>query len=411
MRGPVSLSKAVFLPMAADSSLIYLDNHATTRCDPRVVDAMIPYLVDEYGNAGSVNHSFGHRAKDAVEDARKRIARAIGAEPREVIFTSGATESNNLALRGTAARRAGKGRHIISVQTEHSSVLGPLRELAEHGFEVTLLPVQAAPKPDAGLLDPDRLDEAIRADTILVSVMLANNEIGAIQPLALLAGRCRERGVLLHTDATQALGKIPFEVDALGVDLLSASAHKIYGPKGVGMLYVRGGANPRRLEPMIHGGGQENHLRSGTLNVPGIVGFATALDLCLAEMPEESERLRQLRQRLFDHFSRLPGVALNGPSLERPQMRLPGNLNLSFSRVDGETLMLLVPQVAVSSGAACSSSEPDPSHVLQSLGLSAEAVRSSIRFGLGRFTTADEIDQAADLFRAAIERLRRVAGD
>ncbi len=396
--------------MIADFRPIYLDNHATTRCDPRVVDAMMPFFLNEYGNAGSVHHQYGHRAKDAVEDARRRIAQAIGAAPREIIFTSGATESNNLALHGTAARRAGKGRHIISVQTEHSSVLGPLRELGQQGFEITLLPVRSAPRPDAGRLDPEVLVRAIRPDTILVSVMLANNEIGVIQPLAELSAICRQRGIVLHTDATQALGKIPVDVDTLGVDLLSGSAHKIYGPKGVGMLYVRGGANPRRLEPMIHGGGQENHLRSGTLNVPGIVGFAAALDLCLAEMPEESKRIGQLRQRLFERLNCLPGVALNGPTLELPEMRLPGNLNLSFSRVDGETLMLLVPQVALSSGAACSSTEPDPSHVLQALGLGAEAVRSSIRFGLGRFNTAEEIDRAADLLAEAIERLRGVAG-
>lgn len=395
--------------MTADSRPIYLDNHATTRCDPRVVEAMMPFFLDDYGNAGSVHHQFGHRAKEAVEESRRRIAQAIGAAPREIIFTSGATESNNLALLGTAARRSGKGRHIVSVRTEHSSVLGPLKELGQRGFEITLLPVQPAPRPDAGRLEPDVLARAIRPDTILVSVMLANNEIGVIQPLAELSAICRQRGVALHTDATQALGKIPVEVDALGVDLLSGSAHKIYGPKGVGMLYVRGGANPRRLEPTIHGGGQENHLRSGTLNVPGIVGFAAALDLSLAELAEESRRVGELRQRLFERLSRLPGVALNGPSLELPDMRLSGNLNLSFSRVDGETLMLLVPQVAVSSGAACSSSEPDPSHVLQALGLGTEAVRSSIRFGLGRFNTADEIDLAADLFAAAIERLRGVA--
>lgn len=395
--------------MISDSQPIYLDNHATTRCDPRVVDAMMPFFLDDYGNAGSVHHQFGHRAKDAVDDARRRIAQAIGASPREVVFTSGATESNNLALHGVAARRSGKGRHIISVQTEHSSVLGPLRELGQRGFEITLLPVRPALRTDAGWLDPDALAEAIRPDTILVSVMLANNEIGVIQPLAELAAICRQRGVALHTDATQALGKIPVDVNALGVDLLSASSHKIYGPKGVGLLYVRGGANPRRLEPMIHGGGQENHLRSGTLNVPGIVGFAAALDLCLVEMPEEAARLRQLRQRLYDRLNRLSDVVLNGPSLERPEMRLPGNLNLSFSRVDGETLMLLVPQVAVSSGAACSSTEPDPSHVLQALGLDAEQARSSIRFGLGRFNTDAEIERAADLLVAAIERLRSVA--
>jgi len=396
--------------MTADSRPIYLDNHATTRCDPRVVEAMLPFFLDDYGNAGSVHHQFGHRAKDAVEDARRRVARAIGAAPREMIFTSGATESNNLALHGAAARRSGKGRHIISVRTEHSSVLGPLGELGRQGYEITLLPVRPAPQPDAGRLDPDALARAIRPDTILVSVMLANNEIGVVQPLAELSAICRQRGVALHTDATQALGKIPVDVDALGVDLLSGSAHKIYGPKGVGMLYVRGGANPRRLEPMIHGGGQENHLRSGTLNVPGIVGLAAALDLCLAEMAEEVHRVGRLRQRLFDRLNRLPGVALNGPSLALPEMRLPGNLNLSFSHVDGETLMLLVPQVAVSSGAACSSTQPDPSHVLQALGLGAEAVRSSIRFGLGRFNTAEEIDRAADLLAAAIERLRGVAG-
>lgn len=387
-------------------SVIYLDNHATTRCDPRVVEAMLPFFTEHYGNAGSITHRLGYRAKEAVDDARERVAAAIHAGSREVIFTSGATESNNLAIRGTAGRRQRHGRHIVSVQTEHSSVLGPLEALQRHGFEITLLPVQPQGRPKAGQVDVDRLDSVLRDDTILVSVMLANNEIGVIQPLAEISEICRRRGIPLHTDATQAVGKIPVDVDALGVDLMSFSAHKVYGPKGVGALYVRGGANPRRLEPIIEGGGQENHLRSGTLNVPGIVGFAVALELCLKEMPEAMPRLRHLRDRLFAGLCELGGVSLNGPALEPPELRLPGNLNVSFTHIDGESLMLLTPEIAVSSGAACSASDPEPSHVLRALGLSHEQVRGSIRFGLGRFNTEGDIDRAVEVIAAAVERLR-----
>jgi cysteine desulfurase len=389
---------------------IYLDNHATTRVDPRVMDAMLPYFTVVYGNAGSTTHSFGMEAKKAVDAAREKIALAIGAKPGEVIYTSGATESNNLAICGVAEKLASKGRHLISVATEHPSVLGPLEKLGRRGFEITLLPVIPARDDRAGSIRIEQLAESMRADTILVSVMLANNEIGVIQPLAEIGQLCIERGVLLHCDATQAVGKIPVDVAQLHVDLMSFTAHKIYGPKGIGALYVRRGDPPVRLESLIDGGGQESGLRSGTLNVPGIVGFARALDLCLMEMPDEQIRLCRLRDRLFQGLtSAISGISLNGPSLKVTDLRLPGNLNVSIDLVDGESLLMNIEDLALSSGSACTSAEPEPSHVLRALGLSEELVRGSIRFGLGRFNTSDEIDYALRQIIDTVNRFRSMS--
>jgi cysteine desulfurase len=385
---------------------IYLDNQATTRVDPRVVEAMGPYFTEVYGNPGSTTHAFGAAAKDAVDEGRAKVAAAVGAKAKEIVWTSGATESNNLAIRGVAEKHAARGRHIISLATEHPAVLDPLAKLAQRGFEIALLPVTAAPDPRAGLINTDQLAAALRDDTILVSIMLANNEIGAVQPLAEIGRLCKERGVLLHTDATQAVGKIPVDVDALNIDLMSFTAHKIYGPKGIGALYVRSRGPRVRLEPQIDGGGQEGGLRSGTANVPGIVGFARALELCLAELPAEAVRLGGLRDRLFAGLNGgLSHVTLNGPALDLPGLRLPGNLNVTFGYVEGEALMIQMRDIAVSSGSACTSAQPEPSHVLRSLGLSEDAVRGSLRFGLGRFTTAEEIEF---VIARAVEGVRRL---
>jgi cysteine desulfurase len=388
---------------------IYLDNHATTRVDPRVVEAMLPLFTEMYGNAASTSHSFGWEAKDAVDAARQTIAEAIGASPREIVFTSGATESNNLAIRGVAERHRRRGNRLVTVQTEHRAVLDPIDRLGRRGFEVTHLAVEQAGSDRAGLVDPDAVRSALRDDTLLVSVMLANNEIGAIQPLAEIAAICRQRGVLVHCDATQAVGKIPVDVQRLGVDLMSFSAHKLYGPKGVGALWVRRGTPAVRLEAQIAGGGHEGGLRSGTLDVPGIVGFARAVDLCAAEMPREGPRLAALRNRLFEGLSgELDGVSLNGPSLDVPEFRLANNLNVSFAYVSGEALLLNMKDVAVSSGSACTSANPEPSHVLRALGLSDDATRSSLRFGLGRFNTAEEIETAIASVAQAVRRLRKL---
>ncbi len=388
---------------------IYMDNHATTRLDPRVLDAMLPYFTENFGNPGSTTHSFGHAAKEAVDAARQEIAAAIGARPKEIVFTSGATESNNLAIKGVAAKHGQRGKHVVSVATEHPAVLDPLKSLARHGFEITLLPVTPSPERRAGLIRVEQVAEALRNDTILVSVMLANNEIGALQPLGEIGRLCRQRGVLLHSDATQAVGKVPVDVDQLQVDLMSFTAHKIYGPKGIGALYVRHGRPPVRLEPMIDGGGQEGGLRSGTLNPPGIVGFARALGLCLEDLPAESARLRDLRDRLFAGLTAaLCGVSLNGPALEPPELRLPGNLNVSFAGVEGEALLIHLRDIALSSGSACTSANPEPSHVLRGLGLNNEVVRSSVRFGLGRFNTTEEVDHVIARVAETIANLRQI---
>lgn len=389
---------------------VYMDNHATTRVDPRVVEAMLPFFTEHYGNAGSTSHPFGWDAKDAVDAARESIAKSIGASSREIVFTSGATESNNLAIRGVAERGRRKGNHIVSVTTEHKAMLDPLARLSRRGFEVTLIPVEQAGNPYAGRITAGQVADAIRDDTILVSVMLANNEIGVIQPLAEIAAVCKERGVLLHCDATQAVGKMPVNVERLQVDLLSFSAHKIYGPKGIGALYVRRRAPQVRLEPQIDGGGQEGGARSGTLNVPGIIGFAKALELCLEELPAEAERLRMLRDRLYHGLiENLSDVQLNGPLLSEPGLRLPGNLNCSFTYVDGEALMMSMRDLAVSSGSACTSANPEPSHVLRALGLSDDLTRASLRFGLGRFNTEEEVDFAIDRVAESVQRLRKMS--
>jgi cysteine desulfurase len=394
---------------------IYMDNHATTRADPRVLDAMLPYFGERYGNAGSTSHRYGWDAREAVDAARESVATAIGAQSREIVFTSGATESNNLALRGVAERaklrNANSAPHIISVVTEHKAVLDPLEFLGRRGCEITLLPVERAESPKAGLISAEHIAEAIRENTVLVSVMLANNEIGAIQPIAEIGAICRQRGVLFHCDATQAVGKIPVDVLQLRVDMMSFSAHKIYGPKGIGALYIRRSAPVVKLEPLIFGGGQENGFRSGTANVPGIVGFAKALELCIDEIPQERSRLPDLRNRLFKGIADvLPDIGLNGPVLDRPELRLSNSLNLHFDYVDGEALLLdMQARLAVSSGSACTSANPQPSHVLRALGLSDDEVRSSLRFGLGRFNTADDVETAIEVVADSVNRLRKLS--
>lgn len=389
---------------------VYMDNHATTRVDPRVVEAMLPFFTEQFGNPGSVSHGFGWDAKEAVDGARGSIAAAIGASEREIVFTSGATESNNLAIRGVAERGRRKGSHLVSVTTEHKAVLDPLEKLGRHDFEVTLLDVTPTGSERAGLIDPEQVARAIRDDTLLVSAMLANNETGVIQPLAEIGKICKQRGVLLHCDATQAVGKLLVSVEDLQVDLMSFTAHKMYGPKGIGALYVRRRNPAVRLQSQIDGGGQEGGLRSGTLNVPGIVGFARAVELCLEEMPTESVRLAGLRQRLFEGMtSELDGVTLNGPALELAGLRLPGNLNLSFAYVDGEALMMSMKHLAVSSGSACTSANPEPSHVLRAMGLSEDLTRASLRFGLGRFNTAEEVEFAIQAVGESVRRLRKLS--
>jgi cysteine desulfurase len=389
---------------------IYMDNHSTTRVDPRVVETMMPYLVSMYGNAGSTTHAFGWEARDAVQVARQKIATAIGAEPREIVFTSGATESNNLAIRGVVDRQSGERRHVISVTTEHRAVLDPVHRLTKRGFRVTLIPVIPHGRRDAGVIDLDRFESALDDQTLLASVMLANNEIGVIHPISRIAELCQHRGVLLHCDATQAVGKIPVDVRSLGADLMSFTSHKLYGPRGIGALYVK---RRTRLVPQIDGGGQENGLRSGTLNVPGIVGFAEAVSLSQQEMDTEAARLAELRNRLHTGLvDSISGVRLNGPSWidtegQKTLIRLPGNLNMSFDYVEGESVMLNIPGLAVSSGSACTSATPEPSHVLRALGLSEAEARGSLRFGLGRFNTISDVEYAIGAIAETVGRLRQ----
>jgi cysteine desulfurase len=377
---------------------VYLDHHATTPVDPRVLQAMLPYFSEKFGNPASRNHAFGWEAEQAVEHARSRIAALIGASPREMIFTSGATESVNLALKGVAEAYQGRGDHIVTVVTEHRAVLDTCRRLEARGLRVTYLPVDRE-----GLVNPDEVRRAITERTILVSVMFANNEIGVIQPIREISRVVRERGVLFHSDATQAVGKIPVHVEEDGIDLLSFSAHKLYGPKGVGALYVRS-RNPRvELVPQIDGGGHERGLRSGTLNVPAIVGFGEACAICQREMEGEGRRLAALRDRLMNRLlAELDEVVIHG-SLKH---RLPNNLNLSFLGVEASTLMMNVKEIAVSSGSACSSATPEPSHVLRALGLPADLARGAIRIGLGRFNTEEEIEYAAGRLIEAVRKLR-----
>lgn len=377
---------------------IYLDNHATTRLDPRALAAMRPWLEEHYGNAASRNHAYGWDAEAAVDAARRGIAAALGAEAREIVFTSGATESNNLALLGALRARAGGPRHLITCATEHPSVLDPAAALAREGVQVSVLPVDRH-----GLLAPDDVAAALRPDTVLVSVMHANNEIGTLQPVAAIGALCRERGVLFHCDATQALGKEPVSAAALHADLLSGSAHKFHGPKGAGFLYLRRSAPRFPIEPLLHGGGHERGLRSGTLNVPGIVGMAAALELGLAGREAEQERIRALRDRLQQRLTEeLDLVTVHG----HPQGRLAGNLSLSFACVDAGSLLAELEGLAVSTGSACTSASLRPSHVLAAIGVPSELARGSLRFGLGRFNTPAEIESAAAQVVAAVRRLR-----
>ena len=380
---------------------IYLDHHATTPVDPRVLEAMLPTFTTVFGNAASKTHSFGWQAAEAVDRARAEVATLIGAQPKEIVFTSGATESNNLAIQGAAEHFRERGDHVISVATEHSSVLDVLKVLEANGLRITLLPVDAA-----GLVDPAAVRAAITDRTILITVMAANNEIGTLAPMAELGRIARERGVLFHTDATQAIGKVPVNVEEWGVGLLSLSAHKLYGPKGAGALYVRS-QNPRaRIQPQMHGGGHERGLRSGTVNVPGAVGLGRACAIAREEMEAEARRVQGLRDRLERGLmERLEGVTRNGP----PGRRLPGNANLAFAGVEGEALMMGIKEIAVSSGSACTSANPEPSHVLKAIGVRPELSRSSIRFGLGRWTTGEEIDFTIERVATVVTKLRQLS--
>ncbi|GIU75339.1 MAG: cysteine desulfurase IscS [Bryobacteraceae bacterium] len=380
---------------------IYLDYHATTPVDERVLEAMLPYFREHFGNAASRNHSFGWVAEEAVEKARKQVAALINASPKEIVFTSGATESNNLAIKGVAEMYAEKGNHIITAATEHKSVLDTCKRLEKRGFRVTYLPV----RPD-GLIDLDQLRDSITDRTILVSIMYGNNEIGTVQDIRAIGQICHEKGVLFHTDGTQAAGKIPVDVIADNIDLMSFTAHKMYGPKGVGALYVRR-KNPRvQLVAQIDGGGHERGMRSGTLNVPGIVGFGKAAELCQQLMPEEMPRLQRLRDKLKDGIlAQLDAVYING-TMER---RLPHNLNMSFAYVEGESLLMGINDIAVSSGSACTSATLEPSYVLKALGAGDDLAHSSIRFGLGRFTTEEEIDYTIGKVVEVVRKLRELS--
>jgi cysteine desulfurase len=378
---------------------IYLDYSATTPVDPRVAKKMIPFLTEQFGNAASRSHAFGWEAEKAVEEAREHVAALLGADPKEIIWTSGATEGNNLAIKGAANFYKGKGKHIVTMKTEHKAVLDTVRELERQGFEATYLD----PEQD-GLLDLEKFKAAIRPDTVLVSVMMVNNEIGVIQPIAEIGEILRARGIIFHCDAVQAAGKIPIDLQKLKVDLLTVTAHKVYGPKGIGALYVR--RKPRvRIEPQIHGGGHERGLRSGTLPTHQIVGMGEAFRIARLEMAAESERIRALRDRLLDGFKDMEEVYVNG-DMER---RIPGNLNISFNFVEGESLIMGIKDVAVSSGSACTSASLEPSYVLRALGRSDELAHSSIRFTIGRFTTEEEIDYAVRLLRAKIGKLRELS--
>ena len=375
---------------------IYMDYGATTPVDPRVVDAMIPWLREHFGNPASRTHAYGWEAEEAVENARKQVADLIGADPREIVWTSGATESNNLALKGAAQFYKTRGKHIITVKTEHKAVLDTVRELERQGFEATYLDVQ-----ENGLLDLDALKAAIRPDTILISVMLVNNEIGVVQDIPTIGALCREKGIIFHVDAAQATGKVAINLAELPVDLMSLASHKIYGPKGIGALYVR--RKPRiRIEAQMHGGGHERGMRSGTLPTHQIVGMGEAYRIAKEEMQSENERIRALQQRLLKGLEGIEQIFVNG-DLTR---RVPHNLNISFNFVEGESLIMGIKGIAVSSGSACTSASLEPSYVLRALGLSDEVAHSSIRFSMGRFTTEQDIDRAAAQVRETVERLR-----
>jgi cysteine desulfurase len=380
---------------------IYMDNHATTPVDPRVVQEMLPYFTEKFGNAASRNHQFGWEAEEAVEQARARIAKLIGATTKEIIFTSGATESDNLAIKGVAEMYKEKGNHIITAVTEHKAVLDTGKRMEKNGFRVTYMPVQKD-----GLVDLDDLKRAMDDKTILVTLMAANNEIGVVQPLAEIGKLCKERGVIFHTDSTQAIGKIPIDVNKMGIDLASISGHKMYGPKGVGALYVRRKSPRVQLVAQMDGGGHERGMRSGTLNVTGIVGLGKACEICMNEMPEESCKLSGLRNRLRDKImGSLDEVYINGSQ----EHRLPNNLNISFAYVEGESLLMGINDIAVSSGSACTSATLEPSYVLKALGTGDELAHSSIRFGLGRFNTAEEVDYVAEKVIDTVKRLRELS--
>lgn len=381
---------------------IYMDNHATTPVDPRVLEAMLPYFVEKFGNASSRNHSFGWEAEAAVDEAREQIAWLIHASsPKEIIFTSGATESDNLAIKGVAEFYKEKGNHIITCVTEHKAVLDSCKALERQGIKVTYLPVD-----QYGLVEAEQLCEAVTDKTILISIMAANSEIGTLQPIKEIGRVAKEKGIIFHCDATQGVGKVPMDVEEMGIDLLSMSAHKIYGPKGIGALYVRSKKPRVRLSPIIDGGGHEKGMRSGTLNVPGIVGLGKACQVALEELPKEAERLTQLREKLKEGiFSRLDEVYVNG----HPTRRLPGNMNISFAYVEGESLLMGLKEIAVSSGSACTSATLEPSHVLRALGVKEDLAHTSIRFGIGRFNTEEEVDYTIHRVAQEVTRLRAIS--
>jgi len=377
---------------------IYLDCHATTPVDERVMAAMIPYFTEKFGNAASISHVYGWESETAVRQTRELLANAINATPEEIVFTSGATEANNLAIKGIAEAYFQKGQHIVTINTEHKAVLDPCEYLKSLGFDITVLPVEKD-----GLIDLNQLEKALRNDTILVSVMAANNEIGVLQPIAEIGAMCRQRQIIFHTDAAQAIGKIPLDVEAMNIDLMSLTAHKVYGPKGIGALYVRR-RNPRvKLASQQHGGGHERGMRSGTLYTPQIVGFGKAVEIAIAEQETENQRLTVLRERLWQQLSTVQGIYINGD----PQKRLAGNLNISVEGVDGAALSLgLQSIVAVSSGSACSSNNVAPSYVLKALGHSDKLAYASVRFGIGRFNTVEEIDQVSQQVISTVQGLR-----
>jgi len=380
---------------------IYLDHHATTPVDPRALEAMVPFFTERFGNPASRTHAFGRAAEAAVEEAREKVAALVGARRDEIVFTSGATESDNLALKGVARSARGRGNHLVTNQAEHNAVLDPCRRLESEGWRVTCLPVDRFARVDA-----EAVRGAIGPETVLVSVMAANNEVGTLNPLPEISEVCRAKEVPFHTDATQAVGKIPFDVRETGVDLASFTAHKIYGPKGIGALFVRGGSPGVRLEPILEGGGHEKGLRSGTLNVPGIVGFGRACEICGTEMAAEAALLRALRDRLQSRlFEALDRVTLNG----HPTERLPGNLNVSFAFLEAEALMAALEEIAVSSGAACTSAKREASHVLRAMGVPRDLAEGSIRYGIGRFNTEEEIDRAAARTIQEVRRLRALS--
>jgi len=378
---------------------IYLDYSATTPVDPRVAQKMIPFLTESFGNPASRSHAFGWKAEEAVEEARGHVAALIGADPKEIVWTSGATEGNNLAIKGAAHFYQTKGKHLVTQKTEHKATLDTMRELERQGFECTYLDVE-----ENGLVDLKKFEAALRPDTILASIMMVNNEIGVIQPIAEIGEICRARGIIFHCDAVQAAGKLPIDLATLKVDLLTITAHKMYGPKGIGALYVR--RKPRvRIEPQIHGGGHERGFRSGTLATHQIVGFGEAARIAKLEMATDNERIRALRDRLWRGLSSMEAVVLNG-DLER---RVPGNLNVSFNYVEGESLIMAIKDIAVSSGSACTSASLEPSYVLRALGRSDELAHSSIRFTLGKFTTEEEVDYAVNLVKTKVTKLRELS--